>query len=208
MTGKFITFEGVEGCGKTTQVERLRIHLQEKGVPVEVTREPGGAVIAESIRRLVLDPANVHMDIRTELLLYEAARAQHVAERIRPALEAGLVVLCDRFADSTTAYQGGGRGMDMEFILRLHRFAAADVWPHMTVLIDLPVEEGLARRTRERQRDRIEREPLDFHQRVRDAYLRLARDDAKRFFVVDGLKSPDAIAVDVAAAVDTLLARR
>lgn len=205
MSGLFITIEGVEGCGKSTQVERLRQYLATRGYEVEVTREPGGTPIAEAIREILLDPAYSAMGAATELLLYEAARAQHVDERIRPALEAGKVVLCDRFADSTTAYQGAGRGLPEDAVFRLHEIATRGVWPRLTIVIDVPVEEGLQRATRDGASDRIEREMPAFHERVRAGYLRLAEREPERVRVVDGTRSIDAVAADIRALVDDLL---
>ncbi len=205
MKGLFITFEGVEGCGKTTQLARLRAYLEERAFPLTVTREPGGTPIAEAIRSLLLDPANTAMSAMAELLLYEAARAQHVAEVIAPALDKGQVVLCDRFADSTTAYQGAARGLPDTEVERLHALATAGVWPRLTILLDLDPEAGL-RRARQRGRaDRLEQESLAFHQRVRQGFMRLAEQDPERIRVLDGTGSVDEIAAAVRALVDPLL---
>lgn len=205
MKGVFITLEGVEGCGKTTQIEQLRNHLASKGYEVLVTREPGGTPVADAIRELLLDPANGAMSPSTELLLYAAARAQHVDERIRPALEADKVVLCDRFADSTTAYQGAGRGLPTDLIGQLHQFATRGVWPALTIVIDLPVDEGLKRAGLDGTYDRIEKETLAFHERVRAAFLRLAEEQPDRVRVVDGARSVEAVAAEVHALVDAVL---
>ncbi len=205
MSAAFITFEGVEGCGKSTQIERLRDHLESKGYTVDVTREPGGTPIAEAIRNVLLDPANGTMSAVAELLLYEAARAQHVEERIRPALEAGKIVLCDRFADSTTAYQGAGRDLPREVVQELHRIATRGTWPNLTIVIDLPAEEGLGRSCGARRRDRIEREPLEFHQRVREGFLELARREPERVKVVDGMPPVDDVAAAISKLVEVLL---
>jgi len=205
MKGVFITLEGVEGCGKTTQIEQLREHLVSRGHDVVVTREPGGTSVADAIRELLLDPANGAMSPSTELLLYAAARAQHVDERIRPALEADKVVLCDRFADSTTAYQGAGRGLPTDLIGQLHQFATRGVWPALTIVIDLPVDEGLKRAGLNGTHDRIEKETLAFHERVRAAFLRLAEEQPDRVRVVDGARSVEAVAAEVRALVDAVL---
>lgn len=178
--GFFITFEGVEGSGKTTQLRRLDKTLRQSGRAVVVTREPGGCPIADAIRRILLDPDNHSLVPRAELLLYAAARAQHVDEVIRPALAAGAVVLCDRFTAATMAYQGFGRGLDQTVIGELNRLACGDVIPDLTLLFDLAAEEGLQRalaRNHDQQlthEGRFEAEALAFHQRVRQGYLTLA----------------------------------
>lgn len=205
MRGLFITFEGVEGCGKTTQIQHLADHLRRLGRTVRLTREPGGTPAAERVRGLLLDPEMRGMAPMTELLLYAAARAQHVAEVIRPALAAGCVVLCDRFADSTTAYQGGGRGLPMDDILTLHRLATGGVRPDCTLLLDLPAEEGLARTRGRGAPDRIEGEPLDFHRRVRAEFLRIAAEEPRRITIIDAAGPPETVAEAVRARVDRLL---
>jgi len=204
MSGVFITFEGVEGAGKSTQIERLKIHLEEKGRTVVVTREPGGTPTAEAIRRILLDPQYAALCGTTELLLYEAARAQHVEERIAPALRAGHVVLCDRFADSTTAYQRAGRGLARDVVERLHAIATGGLGPDLTILIDLPVEIGLARATCGAA-DRMEQEPRAFHERVRAGFLEVAKENPERVKVIDGTRSVDEIADTIAALVDAFL---
>ena len=203
--GLFITFEGVEGCGKSTQLERLRAHLESRGHDVVTTREPGGTPIAEMLRGLLLDPANSAMAPVTELLLYEAARAQHVARLIGPALEAGQVVLCDRFADSTTAYQGAGRGLPDDTLAELHAIATQGVWPDLTLVIDLPAELGLKRARCSGEGDRIERESIAFHERVREGFLRLAKSDSGRVRVIDGTGSVEQVAAAIGAIVDDVL---
>lgn len=203
--GIFITFEGVEGCGKTTQLAELRAYLESIGHNVEVTREPGGTAIAEMIRDILLDPANRAITPTTELLLYAAARAQHVDERVRPALEAGRVVLSDRFADSTTAYQGAGRDISADTIDALHEIATRGVWPDLTIVLDLDPEIGLKRAGAKRGLDRIEAETLAFHRRVRDGFLKIAKNDPKRMHVIDGSQSSDAVASAIRAIVDGYL---
>ncbi|MFO7775147.1 MAG: dTMP kinase [Candidatus Hydrogenedentota bacterium] len=205
MKGVFITIEGVEGCGKTTQLGCLSRHLTETGYPVETTREPGGTPIAEAVRAMLLDPAHTAMTPTTELLLYEAARAQHVSERIRPALEAGCVVLCDRFVDSTTAYQGGGRGMAWEMLNQLHAIATDGLWPHLTILLDVLVEEGRQRAQSGRSRDRIEGESLAFHERVRQAFLQIAAQEPERVRVVEGNQPIENVRERVTALVEEFL---
>jgi dTMP kinase len=205
MRGYFITFEGVEGCGKTTQIQRLHSYLVARGHAVTITREPGGVPIAEAIRAVLLDPATTTMGPVTELLLYEAARAQHVHELILPALQSGKIVLCDRFADSTTAYQGAGRSLPMIDVLRLHRIATQEIWPHLTLLIDLPVEMGMDRVRLRGLCDRIEQESLAFHDRVRQGFLRLAQEEPERIKIVDGTLSVDDVFAAVRKHVDALL---
>lgn len=186
LRGAFVTFEGVEGSGKTTQMRRLAAHLEGKGVPHLVTREPGGTPLADQIRELLLSPRKETVFPEAELLLYEAARAQHVREAILPALEAGKAVLCDRFCDATTAYQGHARGFGAEAVERLNRFAAGGLTPDLTLLFDLPPETGFARLTaRGRAADRMELESLAFHRSVREGYLRLLELHAGRITRID-----------------------
>ncbi len=208
MKGLFITFEGIEGCGKSTQVHKLKEHLEARGHRVNLTREPGGTPIGEAIRAVLLAPASAAMADATELLLYQAARAQHVAERIRPALEQGVIVVCDRFADSTTAYQGAGRGLPSDEIERLQGLATANLAPDLTILLDLPVEEGLKRAMNTGEFDRIEREAVDFHRKVRQAFLRLAEKEPQRVRTIDGLLPVDEAAAQIAALVEPLLDAR
>ena len=205
--GVFITFEGCEGCGKSTQVRELENHLKAQGCEVVSTREPGGTSVAESIRSILLDPGNETLSPVTELLLYEAARAQHVRERILPALEAGKTVLSDRFFDSTTAYQGAGRGLGAEDVVRLHAIATGGLTPDLTIVIDVPAALGLARATQGGS-DRIEREKIDFHERVRAEFLRLAQAEPDRVSVVDGTKSIDDVAAAIREIVDRVLTEK
>jgi dTMP kinase len=199
MKGLFITLEGVEGCGKTTQIARLAEYFRAQGREVLCTREPGGTPVAEKIRALLLDPAHKEMSATAELLLYEAARAQHVDELIRPALEAGRVVISDRFADSTTAYQGAGRGLSSDAVTPLHALATGGLWPDLTVVLDLPAEDGLRRAGRARPSDRLEQEPLDFHERVRAEFLEIARREPGRVKVVDASRTPEEVAEAILA---------
>ncbi len=193
--GCFITFEGIEGCGKTTQMKVLSQRLAEKGYPVVVTREPGGCPISLKIRDILLDAANSSMVPLAELLLYAAARAQHVSEIIKPALEAGKIVLCDRFTDATIAYQGYGRQLDLALIGELNTLAMGKVRPRLTVLIDCEVETGLKRANARieastgAREERFELESVQFHRRVREGYLRLAAAEPDRFIVIDGNRS-------------------
>lgn len=206
MNGCLITFEGVEGCGKSTQIERLREYLaEERGVSVVVTREPGGTVIAEAIRGVLLDPAHAKMGAVTELLLYEAARAQHFQDCIAPALVAEQVVLCDRFTDSTVAYQGGGRGLDGEMVMQLNSIAAQGVVPDCTFLLDVPVSVGMERVRGRGTPDRIEQESLDFHEKLRQSFLALAHEAPERIITIDGTMDVDLIASCIRDKMETLL---
>jgi dTMP kinase len=182
----FISFEGIDGCGKTTQIELLRAHLESAGHTVRTTREPGGTALAEAVREYLLHSPQP-LDARTELLLFGAARAQHVAEIIRPALARGEVILSDRFTDSSLAYQGGGLGLDMEFIHRMNDFATNGLKPHLTFLLDVDPATGWKRRCEQRgEEDRIEERGMEFQQRVRDAFLKVAQSEAGRVIVMDG----------------------
>ena len=190
-SGRFITFEGMDGCGKTTQLRILANTLRESGRPVVETVEPGGTEIGQQIRRILLDPANSAIHPRTELLLYFGSRAQNVEQVIRPALAAGRTVLCDRFTDSTLVYQGCGRGLDSSVVLDLDRIACQGLKPDVTVLIDIDLETSLARARRRNQRtdsseSRIDEECHAFHERVRRGYLALAEREPERFKVIDG----------------------
>ena len=193
MKGLFITLEGIEGCGKSTQLRMLSEHLAARGFDVVTTREPGGTPTAEAVRAILLDPAHTALSSMAEALLYAAARAQHVDELIRPALEAGKIVLSDRFADSTTAYQGAGRDIPAETIRALHDLATRGTWPDLTIVLDLPAVEGLKRAASGGAPDRIEQEPLAFHERVREEFLRIARAEPDRVRVVDGSRSVEAV---------------
>lgn len=209
----FITFEGIEGSGKTTQIRILKSLLEARGHRVLATREPGGCPIADAIRAILLDSTNRALVPRAELLLYAAARAQHVEQVIRPALAAGSIVLCDRFADATTAYQGGGRGLDTMLVAELNAIATGGLQPDLTLLFDMPVELGLTRARHRNQQDtlrdegRFELEELDFHQRVRAAYLSLAERE-NRFRIVDATGTPETVAGRTSASVETFLAER
>ncbi|HEX3015258.1 MAG TPA: dTMP kinase [Desulfobacteria bacterium] len=185
MNGLFITFEGPEGAGKTTQIRLLAETLLNRSKKVELVREPGGSEVGEKIRKLLLDPEQ-KICSATEVYLYAAARAQLVKDIIKPALEAGKIVLCDRFVDASIAYQGWGRGLGAKQVREVNKLALAGLIPDLTVLLDLPVEEGLNRAGRRRNGlDRIERESLEFHQTVRRGYLALAAEEPDRFLVVD-----------------------
>jgi len=189
--GRFITFEGMDGCGKTTQLRLLASALRGEGHTVVETVEPGGTDTGQQIRRILLDPANTAIHPRTELLLYFASRAQNIAQVIRPGLAAGSIVLCDRFTDSTLVYQGCGRGLDPEIVHQLDAIACEGLRPDLTVLIDIDLETSLARAKKRNQRvgqseSRIDDESSAFHDRVRKGYLALAAEQPERFVVIDG----------------------
>lgn len=199
MSGLFITFEGVEGAGKTTQIAKLREALERDGYSVVVTREPGGDALAEGVRSLIL-----HGDIepRAELLLFLASRAQNVERVIRPPLEQGRIVLCDRFIDSSVAYQGVARGLGRDAVARLNTFATGGLVPDLTFLLDLSPEVGLARQT---ERNRMEEESLAFHLKVREGFLAEAANDRARFCVLDAALAPDALHAAIFARVRRIL---
>jgi dTMP kinase len=204
-TGALIAFEGVEGAGKSTQLDLLRCELERRDHEVVVTREPGGTPVGERVRAVLLDPA-VELEPRAEALLFAAARAQLVAQVIRPALERGAVVLCDRYLDSSLAYQGEARGLGRGPVEEINRFATGGLLPDLVVLLDLDPAEGLDRRAE--RRDRIEVEDLGFHRQVRDAFRQLATADPDRFVVVDAAVPADQVAAAVLAAVLALLEQR
>ena len=193
----FITFEGIEGCGKSMQAKRLVNRLRELAVPLVFTLEPGGTTVGQKIRLILLDSRNQHLSPLTELLLYAADRAQHVEEIIKPALEQEKWVLCDRFFDATTVYQGYARGLDMKLIVTLNEKASPGIRPDITFLIDCAVEVGLKRALKRNKiqfqegQDRFEREKKDFHEAVREGYLTMAMEDRERFVVVDGTLKED-----------------
>lgn len=204
--GIFITFEGGEGAGKTTQIKKLARFLKKRGFPVLVTREPGGTPLANRIRDILLDATNTHITPEEELFLYEVARRDHVSEVIRPALQRGDIVLCDRFADATMAYQGFGRSLPRKHIALLNHAATGGLTPRLTILLDLPVRKGLARaRKRNAALDRLEREKQSFHERVRKGYLTLARKEKKRFRVFKAGRTATDIHHDILREVEKIL---
>jgi len=209
---RFITFEGIEGCGKTTQIRLAAAWLAGRGVPVFATAEPGGTPLGLKIRDLLLNRGAFEVGAEAELLLFAAARAQHVRQAIIPALRAGKWVLCDRFADATLAYQGYGRGLDAAFIRTLNVFSAQSVSPDMTFLFDLPVEAGLARAEKrtagigpEAAEDRFEQEDRTFHGRIRKGYLALASGAPERFRIIDGAADVETIQREVCRHLAALL---
>jgi len=194
MRGRFITFEGPEGCGKTTQVGLLASWLTSQGLDLVVTREPGGTPIGEKIRDLLHDRHHTEMTPEAEILLYSAARAQHVARVIRPALEAGKLVLCDRFYDSTYAYQGYGRGLPMKALRHITTFATGGLTPDLTVYLDVAPEVGLRRRQKSGEAlNRLDLEALDFHRRVQAGYLDLISAEPNRWRAVDASGSIETV---------------
>jgi dTMP kinase len=200
--GRFITFEGIDGSGKTTQMRLLRERLRAEGKTVFETAEPGGTEVGRQIRRILLDSANQDLRPTAELLLYFASRAQNVEQSILPALAEGKIVLCDRFTDSTLAYQGYARGLGAETVLTLDRIACQGLVPDLTVLIDLDLNTGIDRtRTRNAagatSETRLDEESAEFHRRVREAYLTIARQHAGRFRVIDGRGTPEDVALKV-----------
>ncbi|MBN8736729.1 MAG: dTMP kinase [Xanthomonadales bacterium] len=205
MTGRLITLEGGEGAGKSTLLAGLRGHFDRIGLDVLYTREPGGTPVGEAIRALVLDPAHRGIAAETELLLMFAARAQLVCDVLRPALDAGRWVLCDRFTDASYAYQGGGRGIDSARIAELERIATAGLLPDLTLLLDLPVAHGRARASRRGDADRIESERDDFFERIRAAYLARARAEPRRFRVIDASQPAEKV---LGSAIDAIEALR
>jgi dTMP kinase len=201
---RFVTFEGSEGCGKTTQVRLAAAWLAEQGVSVLATAEPGGTPLGARIRELLLNRGPIAIGAEAELLLFAAARAQHVRETILPALAAGKWVLCDRFCDATLAYQGFGRGLDTGVIRSLNGFSALSLLPEKTLLLDIAPEAGLVRARRrtegirpEAAEDRFEQEELSFHRRVREGYLALAAQEPGRFAVIDGAADVDTVQGEV-----------
>jgi len=202
LRGVFITFEGTEGSGKTTQCQRLARSLRVEGYQVLETREPGGTPLAETIRKLLLTSSNPkdHTESITpscESMLILAARSQHVAHVIQPALAKGIIVLCDRFFDSTLAYQGYARGLDKTFLNEAQRFITNGLQPHLTFFLDLPIQIGLSRRKRSKEQNRLDNESLSFHQRVRRGFLALAKEHPKRIQKFDATQSPHTLAAQI-----------
>jgi dTMP kinase len=193
----FITLEGPDGSGKTTQVVPLSKYLKQQGYPVLITREPGGTIIGDQIRHILADLGNTGMHARTETLLFLAARAQLVEEIIKPHLNAGYVVLCDRYADSTMAYQGYGHQNDIGQIENLINFATSGLKPDLTLLVDLEVDEGIRRKARGNEWNRLDAYDLEFHERVRHGYHVLAEAEPERWVVIDGGKSHEKVQAEI-----------
>jgi len=201
--GRFITLEGIEGVGKTTNIEFLRELLEQKGIDALVTREPGGTPLAEDVRKVLLETRDESMDPITESLLIFAARSQHVSTVIQPALNAGRWVLCDRYTDATYAYQGGGRGVALETLERLAEFAQGSLWPDLTIYLDAPVDQALAR-IANRQPDRFETEDSEFFARVRARYLAIAESE-ERMVLIDATQSIEAVRLRLVSAITDFL---
>ncbi len=200
-----MTFEGIEGSGKSTQIGLTRAYVEEQGYPCLVTKEPGGSPLGEEIRGFLLDRGDLRIDPLTELFLLEADRAEHVAEVIRPALDEGRIILCDRYTDATIAYQGYARGLDIAVITQLNHWATGGLTPQCTIVLDCPVATGMARATGE---DRFEREGKRFHEQVRKGYLRIAQQEPQRVRVVSGEGEQPAIQEEIRRIIRPLLDRR
>ncbi|GLH63913.1 dTMP kinase [Parageobacillus sp. G301] len=210
MKGRFFSFEGPDGAGKTTMITKLESFLREKGFDVLSTREPGGVRIAEEIRSIILNPKHTEMDGRTEALLYAAARRQHLLEKIIPAIKAGKIVLCDRFVDSSLAYQGFARGLGVDEILQINQFAIDGYFPSLTIYFDIDPKIGLERIQKNKQREinRLDMESLSFHYKVREGYLKIAERFSDRVIVIDASKPVDEVfAMTIAAVMDQIEGR-
>lgn len=208
MDSLFITLEGIDFCGKTTQARMLTSFMRGKKYDVLLIREPGGDQISEKIRKVLLSERNSGITSLTELLLYEASRAQLTQKVILPALKEGKTVICDRYSDSTLAYQGYGRGLDKKTISYLNQISTMGLSPDLTILLDVPVETSFERRKKEkRKKDRLEKERFEFHQRIREGYLKIARQNPKRIKVIDGTEDVDKTWQQVKMVVDSFLSK-
>ena len=203
----FITIEGGEGGGKTTMIGRLASYLQNNSIPYLITREPGGIEIAEKIRSVILDPEHKAMDARTEALLYAAARRQHLAEKVEPALAEGLTVLCDRFVDSSLVYQGLGRGIGIEEVWKINQFAINGRMPDLTIVLDIDPEVGISRimANEKREVNRLDMESLEFHKKVREGYRIVAERDPGRIKVIDASRPPAQVEKDMIRVLESAL---
>ncbi len=207
MRGIFITFEGGEGAGKTTVLHELKNYLEQKGYKTATTREPGGIEIAEKIRHVILDTSHTNMDSRTEALLYAAARRQHLVEKVIPLLEEGHIVLCDRFIDSSLAYQGYARELGIEEVYSINKFAITDFMPDLTLLFNVQPEVGMERinKNKEREQNRLDLEKMSFHQKVYDGYQILLKRFSDRIKEIDADQTPDQVLKQCIEVVDTYL---
>ena len=205
MSGLFITMEGTDGAGKTTQINRLAQYFEDKGYKVICTREPGGTPISEKIREIIIDKNNTEMTDMTEALLYAAARAQHVEEVILPALKEGDIVISDRFVDSSVVYQGFARSIGDRLIKSINTYAVGDLEPDITFFLKLKPEDGLARKREQAELDRLEAEKFSFHQRVYDGYVRLSKRCKNRIQVINALKSVDEIHDEIVKGIENLM---
>lgn len=205
MSGLFITMEGTDGAGKTTQINRLAQYFEDKGYKVICTREPGGTPISEKIREIIIDKNNTEMTDMTEALLYAAARAQHTQEVILPALKEGDIVISDRFVDSSVVYQGFARSIGERLIKNINKYAVGDLEPDITFFLKLKPEDGLARKREQAELDRLEAEKFSFHQRVYDGYVRLSKRCKNRIQVINALKSVDEIHDEIVKGIENLM---
>ena len=213
MQGIFITFEGIEGCGKTSQAKLLNQYLTGQGHRVLMTREPGGTEISEAIREILLSNDFVKMQPHTEVLLYLASRSQHVSEVIQPALQNGVIIISDRFSDSTFVYQCFVRGIDLRIVKAMNDFATGGISPHLTFVLDVDPTEGLRRaksrnQRHERKEDRLENESMEFHQKVREGYLKMAKEYPERVHVVSSEKNKEMVHEEIRGIVDRVLTTR
>ena len=205
MSGLFITMEGTDGAGKTTQINRIAQYFEDKGYKEICTREPGGTPISEKIREIIIDKNNTEMTDMTEALLYAAARAQHVEEVILPALKEGDIVISDRFVDSSVVYQGFARSIGERLIKNINKYAVGDLEPDITFFLKLKPEDGLARKREQAELDRLEAEKFSFHQRVYDGYVRLSKRCKNRIQVINALKSVDEIHDEIVKGIENLM---
>ncbi len=206
MTGKFITFEGPDGSGKSTVINAVQEFLKTEGYDILTTREPGGIRISEDIRSVILSKENTMMSARTEALLYAASRAQHLDEKVKPALTEGKIILCDRFVDSSLAYQGYGRGLGIDNVWNINKFAIGETMPDLTIFIDVPPSVGLSRVHKStRKLDRLDLETLEFHEKVYEGYKIIAKKFEDRFIVIDGENDLDTVIEDTLQVIKTYL---
>ena len=205
MKGKLITIEGPDGAGKSTGAKKVAAYLRAKGHRVYLTREPGGTRIGEKIREILLDSQNKEMDFKTEVLLYAAARAQILEEAIKPNLAKGIIVICDRFVDSSIAYQGYGRNLDLEFVKRVNYLTIAGCIPDLTILLDLPVREGLQRVRNQGRPDRLENEEISFHRQVREGFLKIAAEETVRVKKLDAFNPPEIVYENMIQLIERIL---
>ncbi len=206
MKGKFITFEGPEGSGKSTVIVAVKDFLEKEGYSILTTREPGGIKIAEDIRSIILDKKNTEMDAHAEALLFAASRSQHYNEKIKPALEADKIILCDRFIDSSLAYQGHARGLGVEEVYQINKFAIGDKLPDLTLFFDVPPKVGLSRVfNNTRDVDRLDLETIEFHEKVYEGYQLLAKKFENRFIIVDGTNPVETVIEDTIQIIKTYL---
>lgn len=205
MRGIFISMEGPDGSGKSTQIELLKKYFSEKGYEIIITREPGGTKISEAIREIILNKDYTEMSYMTEALLYASARAQLVSEVIKPALEAGKAVISDRFVDSSAVYQGMARGLGVENVYKINEFALQGIMPELTIHLDLPAEVGISRKNDQKELDRMELEAIDFHERVAEGYRKLAALSPERIYTIDATQTIEVIHKKIVDKLETIL---